>query len=301
MDKDGNMQKTIEKDDLVSLYHEMVGRSWDSGTRSWAFSDTALYAIGVGAGAQDPARELEFTTGNCGGAAAAVLPTFATTLASRQAEPALGDFDVSQLLHTEQSVSLHGPLPTEGTAVTTSRLTALLDRGRSALAIIDSSCADARTGRPLADLRTGLTIRHEGGFGGDRSGEEPWERPAGEPDHTVHYRTAPNQALLYRLNGDLNPLHCDPAIAARLGFGRPLLHGLCTYGYAGRALLSRMCGGDPGRFGTMSASFTAPVLPGQDLTVLIWDRGGSALFQVRSDRRLVVDRGRFRRRATAAG
>lgn len=285
----------------MALYHEMVGESWDAGMRTWTFRDVALYALGVGAGAEDPARELRFTTEHSGGAAPAVLPTFATTLLSRETEPALGDFDVSQLLHTEQSVTLHGPLPVDGAARSTSRLAALQDRGRGALAVVESSCVDARTGRPFAELRTGLTIRREGGFDGDGGTEgartpDPWERPAGAPDHTVGYRTAPNQALLYRLSGDRNPLHCDPALAARVGFRRPLLHGLCTFGYAGRALLHALCDGDTGRFGTMSASFTAPVLPGQDLTVRIWDRGGPALFEVRSDRGVVVDRGRFERR-----
>ncbi|MEV7196947.1 MaoC/PaaZ C-terminal domain-containing protein [Streptomyces sp. NPDC093510] len=286
----------------------MVGKTWGSGTRNWTFRDTALYALGVGAGAEDPTRELRFTTENSGGAAPAVLPTFAATLVSREAEPAFGDFDVSQLLHTEQSVTLHGPLPAEGAATTTSRLTALLDRGRGALAVIESSCVDAHSGRPLAELRTGLTIRREGGFGGEAAarnaagdvveseGGQKWERPAGEPDHVVGYRTAANQALLYRLSGDRNPLHSDPAVAARVGFRRPLLHGLCTFGYAGRALLHALCDGDPGRFGTMSASFTSPVLPGQDLTVHIWDRGGTALFEVRSHRGVVMDHGRFARR-----
>ncbi|MBD0741146.1 MaoC/PaaZ C-terminal domain-containing protein [Streptomyces sp. CBMA152] len=280
----------------MSLYRDLVGRTWDSGTRQWAFADTALYALGVGAGAEDPTSELEFTTENSGRVAPAVLPTFATTLVSREAQPALGDFDVSQLLHTEQSLTLHGPLPVEGTASTTSRLTALRDRGRSALAVIESSCVHPHTGQPLADLRTGLTIRHEGGFGGDPGEEEPWERPTGEPGHEVTYRTAPNQALLYRLSGDRNPLHCDPVIAGRLGFRRPLLHGLCTFGFAGRALLHTLCGGDTGRFGTMSGRFTSPVLPGQDLTVRIWEQEASALFEVRSGQRVVLDRGRFIRR-----
>ncbi|WP_171165603.1 MaoC/PaaZ C-terminal domain-containing protein [Streptomyces sp. I05A-00742] len=285
----------------MPLHHDLVGRSWDAGTRRWTFADTALYALGVGAGAEDPARELEFTAGHSGGTVPAVLPTFATTLVSPRDRPALGDFDASQLLHTEQSVTLHGPLPTEGAAVTTSRLTALTDRGRSALAVIDSTCADPRTGRPLAGLRSGLTIRHEGGFGGAPAEERRWERPPGEPDHTVHYRTAANQALLHALSGDRNPLHSDPAVAARLGFRRPLLHGLCTFGFAGRALLHTLCEGDPARFGTMSARFSSPVLPGQDLTVRIWDRAGPALFEVRSGPRTVLDRGSLIRRPGSAG
>ncbi|MFD9792934.1 MaoC/PaaZ C-terminal domain-containing protein [Streptomyces sp. NPDC059070] len=293
----------------MALHHDLVGRKWDSGTRRWTFFDTALYALGVGAGADDPGRELAFTTRDSQGVAPAVLPTFAATLVSPRAQPALGDFHVSQLLHTEQSLTLHGPLPPEGAATTTSRLAALRDLGRNALAVIESTSVDARTGRRLADVRTGLTIRHEGGFGGesraqdagDREEEAARVRPEGEPDHTVVYRTAANQALLYRLSGDPNPLHSDPALAERLGFRRPLLHGLCTYGFAGRALLHAVCGGDPARFGTMTARFTSPVLPGQELTVRIWERGESAAFEVRRDGRLVLDRGGFTRRAPRPG
>ncbi|MFC9862554.1 MULTISPECIES: MaoC/PaaZ C-terminal domain-containing protein [unclassified Streptomyces] len=295
----------------MALYRELVGREWDSGTRHWTFFDTALYALGVGAGGDDPTRELAFTAQGSQGVLPAVLPTFATTLVSLRAQPALGDFDTAQLLHSRQSLTLYGPLPVEGTATTTSRLAALHDQGRSALAVIESRCADPRTGRVLADIRTGLTIRREGGFRSDpgetRVGEarpdeeQPWERPAGEPDHTVRWHTPANQALLYRLSGDHNPLHSDPAVAARLGFRRPLLHGLCTYGFAGRALLHTLCGGDPARFGSLSGSFTAPVLPGQELTVRIWERGESALFEVRCAGRPVLDRGRFARRADLAG
>ncbi|MBC2878381.1 MULTISPECIES: MaoC/PaaZ C-terminal domain-containing protein [Streptomyces] len=277
----------------MSLHRHLVGHTWALGPLRWTFADTALYALGVGAGAGDPSREREFTTENSTGVTPSVLPTFATTLVPPGEHPALGDFDVTRLLHSHQSLTLHGPLPVEGAAVAESRLTGLYDRGRAALAVIDSRCTDTATGRPLADLRTGLTVRHAGGFGGETAEDEPWERPAREPDHTAGYRTAPHQALLYRLCGDRNPLHSDPAVAARLGLPRPPLHGLCTFGFAGRALLRALCGGDPARFGTMSAAFTAPVLPGRDLIVRIWETGGATLFEVRSHGRVVLGRGRF--------
>ncbi|WP_207390384.1 MaoC family dehydratase [Rhodococcus sp. ABRD24] len=222
-----------------------------------------------------------------------VLPTFATTLLARERQPPFGDFDPAHLLHSHQSLTLHGPLPTTGTATSTSRLTALYDRGHNALAVIDSTCVDPRTGGPLAELRTGLTIRREGGFGGEPGRDDPWDRPDSEPDRVIDYCTAPNQALLYRLSGDLNPLHSDPNVAARLGLRSPLLHGLCTFGFAGRALLHALCGGDPARFGTISARFTAPVFPGQTLSVRIWERGEDALFQVHTNRGIVMDAGQF--------
>jgi acyl dehydratase len=277
----------------MTLRHDMLGRDWDSGSRYWTFTDTALYALGVGAGADDPGTELQFTTDNSTDHTPAVLPTFATTLPSRESQPSLGDFDPTHLLHSHQSLTLHGPLPTSGAAASTSRLTALYDRGHSALAVINSTCVDLHTGRPLADLRTGLTIRREGGFGGDRGPESPWQRPTNPPDHVVEYRAAPNQALLYRLSGDANPLHSDPRVAARLGLRSPLLHGLCTFGFAGRALLHMLCDSDPAQFGAVSARFVAPVFPGQAMSVWIWERGEDALFQVRTERSIAVDSGLF--------
>ncbi len=279
----------------MTLWHDLVGYNWDSGTRNWGFSDTALYALGVGAGADNPGAELQFTTDNSVDCPPAVLPTFATTLLSRERQPSFGDFDPVQLLHSHQSLTLHGPLPTTGTAASTSRLTALYDRGHSALAVIDSTCVDPSTGRPLADLRTGLTIRREGGFGGEPGPDDPWDRPDSPPDQVIDYRTAPNQALLYRLSGDRNPLHSDPKVTARIGLRGPLLHGLCTFGFAGRALLHALCGGDPAQFGTISARFTAPVFPGQTLSVRIWERGNDALFQVSTERGIAMDAGLFTR------
>ncbi|MBH0780872.1 MaoC/PaaZ C-terminal domain-containing protein [Nocardia bovistercoris] len=280
----------------MALRHDLVGGEWAAGNRRWEAADTALYALGVGAGADDPGAELRFTTDDSVGHPPAVLPTFATTLLDRDRQPSFGDYDPAHLLHTHQSLTVFGPLPTHGAAVSTSRLTALYDRRPSAVAVIDSTCVEQDTGRTLAELRTGLTIRREGGFGGDPGPEMAWQTPERPPDRTVDYRTAPNQALLYRLSGDRNPLHSDPSVAARLGLGTPLLHGLCTFGFAGRAVLRDLCGGDPDLFGTMSARFSAPVYPGQALSVWIWERDGGAVFQVRTGRRVVLDAGRFTRR-----
>jgi acyl dehydratase len=145
----------------------------------------------------------------------------------------------------------------------------------------------------MVTTRASTFIRGEGGFGGDRGTGQPWELPDRAPDHKVVQQTRPEQALLYRLCGDRNPLHADPAFAARGGFSRPILHGLCTYGFTGRALLQELCGSDPARFTSMSGRFSRPVLPGESLVISIWVAGnGSAQFQTaKEDGTVVIDRG----------
>jgi acyl dehydratase len=137
-------------------------------------------------------------------------------------------------------------------------------------------------------------IRGEGGFGGDRGPSGKAEAPERAPDHTVIYATRPDQALLYRLSGDRNPLHSDPKFAARGGFDRPILHGLCSYGFTGRALLHSVCGSDPDRFVGMSARFSKPVFPGEELTVSIWELGdGRAFFRTSTPAGTVIDGGQL--------
>jgi acyl dehydratase len=152
---------------------------------------------------------------------------------------------------------------------------------------------DAGTGEPLVTTRGSVFIRGEGGFGGDRGPAQDWAMPSGAPDEQVTYRTRPDQALLYRLTGDRNPLHSDPKFAARGGFPRPILHGMCTYGYTGRALLHAVCGSEPSRFASMEGRFTRPVLPGDELTISIWADGGTAYFRTTSNGVPVLDRGRL--------
>ena len=171
----------------------------------------------------------------------------------------LGDFNQAALLHGEQAFELHGVLPVEGVARTVSKVTGMYDKGSAALVVTESSSVDATTGAELATSRSSVFIRGEGGFGGERgpSGAD-WEMPTRAPDLTVTYQTRPEQALLYRLTGDRNPLHSDPRFAAGGGLGRPILHGMCTYGFTGRALLHGVCGSDPARFHGMEGRFTRP-------------------------------------------
>jgi acyl dehydratase len=283
----------------MGLDHSVVGLSSEPQLRSWDSKDALLYAVGVGAGLGDPLQELEFTTENSQGVEQQVLPTYGVLISQARGARSLGDFNHAMLVHAEQYVELHRPLPVAGTVRTVSTVTGIYDKGSGALVASENKAVDAESGEPLVTTRSGVFIRGEGGFGGERGpdqlGGPPWEKPDRAPDHAVPLETRPEQALVYRLSGDRNPLHVDPKFAARGGFDRPILHGLCTYGVTGRALLHALCGSDPARFGSMYGRFSRPVWPGDTLTVSIWENGdGTSLFQTtRPDGTVVIDRGRF--------
>ncbi len=285
----------------MALDHSLIGAASEPHERSWTSTDALLYAVAVGAGLGDPLRELEFTTENSAGIEQKVLPTFGVLVARGAAARSLGSFDRAMLVHAEQAFELHRPLPVAGTARTTSTVTGIYDKGSGALVVTENVAVDAESGDPLATSRSSAFIRGEGGFGGERGprdGSEQWERPGRDPDLRVEQPTRPEQALLYRLTGDRNPLHTDPRFAARGGFDRPILHGMCTYGITARALLHALCDSDPARFGSMSARFTRPVLPGETLVVSIWQDDGGAMFQTaKQDGTVVIDRGRMRVRS----
>jgi acyl dehydratase len=282
----------------MALDHGLVGVPGEPHERSWTSADALLYAVAVGAGLGDPLRELEFTTENTAGTEQKVLPTFGVLVARGGPGRPLGSFDRAMLVHAEQAFELHRPLPVAGTARTASTVTGIYDKGSGALVVTEHVAVDAATGQPLVTSTSSAFIRGEGGFGGQRGprdGGAPWERPGREPDLRVDQPTRPEQALLYRLTGDRNPLHTDPRFAARGGFGRPILHGMCTYGITGRALLHAVCDSDPARFGSMSGRFTRPVLPGETLVISIWREDGGAVFQTaKQDGTVVIDHGQMR-------
>jgi acyl dehydratase len=278
----------------MALDFDLVGVETEPFTRTWTSTDALLYALGVGAGLGDPLSELEFTTENSEGVEQKVLPTYGVLVTRGGGPRRLGDFDRALLVHAEQDVTLHRQLPVEGNAQVTSSVTGMYDKGSGALCVTESVARVPSSGDPIVTSRASTFIRGEGGFGGDRGPSDPWERPSRSPDEQVVYETRPEQALLYRLSGDRNPLHADPRFAGRGGFSRPILHGLCTYGFTGRALLHALCGSDPARFGSLRGRFSRPVLPGDTLSISIWVDGGEALFQTTtSDGTVVLDHGRF--------
>ncbi len=275
---------------------EAVGTESGPVERSWTSKDALLYALGVGAGVTDPTGfELEFTTENSKDVEQKVLPTFAVIIGGGGgAMRNIGSFNPAMLVHGEQAIELAGPIPVEGKVRTTSRITGIYDKGSGAVIASEAVSVDAETGEPRFTTRSSAFIRGEGGFGGDRGPSGPRNAPPErEPDHSVTYETRPDQALLYRLSGDRNPLHSDPEFAKLAGFPSPILHGLCSYGFTGRALLHALCGSDPARFKSMEARFSKPVFPGDRLTVHMWVDGNEAVFRTESQRGdVVIDQGR---------
>lgn len=258
-----------------------IGREAGPAEVSWTSRDAMLYAIGVGAGQDDALAELGFTTENTEGVALRMLPTYAVVIVQNAAaaRPAFGDIDRTKLVHAEQGFVLHRPLPVEGRARVTGKVTAIQDKGSGALVSMESVAVDAASGEPLATTTSSVFIRGEGGFGGERGASVPSRIPERAPDFERVVATRADQALLYRLSGDRNPLHSDPAFASRGGFSRPILHGMCTYGITGRILLNQFCGGDPARLRSMQGRFTRPVLPGDTLKVQAWKEADGIRFR----------------------
>jgi len=277
---------------------EAVGSTGSPVRHSWDSSDVILYALGVGAGAADPLQELQFTTENSQDIDLQVLPTMAVVLGvgGAGAFGTIGSFNPAMLVHGEQAITLHGTIPAKGEVETVGTITGIYDKVKGAVVEVTSTSTDTATGQPLFTNVMSAFIRGEGGWGGDRGPSGPRNvAPERAPDHTVTYQTRSDQALLYRLSGDRNPLHSDPAFAAFGGFDRPILHGLCTYGFTGRGLLHLLCDADPTRFAAMEGRFSSPVFPGEALTVNAWITAeGEAVFQTMGgDGRVVLDAGRI--------
>jgi acyl dehydratase len=253
--------------------------------QTYTVRDTILYALGVGAGIDaDTPEKLSFVyEGNL-----RALPTMACVLAAPgfwQREPEFG-IAWQQILHGEQSTILHKTLPVEGRVTSVVRVEAIYDKGSDKGALICSvrELFDGKGGDLLATIRQSSFLRGNGGQGGLTHGA-PRPHPLPEntaPNMAVVLPTRPEQALIYRLSGDYNPLHADPEVARQGGFAKPILHGLSTYGIVGRALIAAMCKGDPCRLRRLDVRFSGPVFPGQTLSVEVWDGGaGVASFRAK--------------------
>ena len=249
--------------------------------RKATYSDTQtlLYALSIGMG-RDPydERELPFVFE---GAGLRAVPTMAAVLGRNSIVRDLG-LDLALMLHGEQRMTLHRPLPPEASVVSDARVVEVLDKGpgKGALAYIETILRLEGETEPLVTLCQTLFARGDGGFGGP-SGPAPaiHQVPDRAPDFNHLTETRLDQALLYRLNGDRNPLHADPALAKRAGFPVPILHGLCSYAIACRAVLASVCDYDPARIASFDVRFTAPVYPGETIATEIWVDGEVVSFR----------------------
>jgi acyl dehydratase len=247
-----------------------------SGEISWTTKDVQLYHLGIGAGvpATDP-DELRYTLES----RLHVLPSFAT-VAGAGSPGVIGslsmpgiEVDLARVLHGGQSLTVHRPIPVRGTATATSRIAAVHDKGKAAVLVMRTEVADADG--PLWTNDAQIFVRGEGGWGGDRGPSARLEAPAGEPDRVVERPVREDQALLYRLSGDWNPLHADPEFAKVAGFDRPILHGLCTYGMTLKTVVDTLLGGDVNRVRRYVTRFAGVVYPGETLRIRMWGGDGA--------------------------
>ncbi|MCW2815558.1 MAG: MaoC like domain protein [Nocardioides sp.] len=257
-----------------------IGADLGERTFSWTESDVLLYHLGIGAGSRpgdqlSPAA-LAYTLDGPG---LQVLPSFGVVVPTfhETDPPPLDlpgcDINLSQVVHGSQSVTVHGPLPTSGTATVSTTLTDIWDKGKAAV-IWQEGVARSASGEELWTTRSSIFVKGEGGWGGDRGSATPVEVPDRAPDAETTYAVTPQQALLYRLCGDRNPLHADPDFAKGAGFPAPILHGLCSYGIVLRELTDALLGGDATRVAGFGAKFAGVVFPGETIAVRGWREDG---------------------------
>lgn len=275
---------------MAIVYEKLMNIEIPTIEQSYTEKDTMLYALGVGLG-QDPTdrEQLRFVYEKN----LKALPTQAVVLA----HPGLWvrdldtGIDYVKVVHGEQGLVLHKPLPASGTVLGISRVTGVFDKGegRGALVLSERKIVEKSTGDLLATISQTTFCRGDGGFGGP-SGPTPVPHllPEREADMVCDLATVPQAALIYRLNADMNPLHADPDVAAKAGFPHPILHGLATYGVSGHAVLKSVCDYDPGRLKSLDCRFTAPVYPGETFRTEIWIDGTIVSFRTRSLERDVI-------------
>jgi acyl dehydratase len=271
-------------------YDDLIGRRVDDQPFSYIDTQVMLYNLGVGMG-RDPMDETELPFVFEQPLLKAV-PTVATVLGGGGGGELLAGVDLnwSLVLHGEQRLTVHRPFPPSADLIGSSRITEIVDKGEGKGAIIALG-AEVRLadGAPLYSTESVMFARGDGGCGGpSKSRHAPHALPDRAPDIVHVSETRPDQALLYRLNGDRNPLHAQPAFAAMGGFPRPILHGLCSYGVACRAVLAAVCGYDPARMKSFDVRFTAPVFPGETIHTDIWVDGEVVSFRTRVEARNVV-------------
>jgi acyl dehydratase len=280
----------VEEPDMTADYKQLMQMQFPDVHQAYTERDSMLYALSLGVGG-DPidAEQLKLVYEKDLHA----LPTMCVVLAHPGFWPRdlNTGLDYTRIVHGGQRLTMHRSLPPAGEVIGRSRIREIIDKGagKGALVYFERTLSDASNGDTLCTLEQTLFCRGDGGMGG--SGQQPpapHPVPERSPDFSVNHQLLPQSALLYRLNGDMNPLHADPDIAAKAGFDRPILQGLATYGIAGLALINSLCGGVPERLLGLDVRFTAPVYPGETLLSQIWREGGTAAIRVSVPARGVV-------------
>lgn len=252
--------------------------------------ETMLYALAVGFGAGAAAEDLPFVYERD----LRAVPSMATMLAFDDSWLEEGGIELRHVVHGALDLLFHHPLARTGSAVVSSRIIGLGDKGAGRGGLVFQESTVAQGGVSAAIVRSTMFVRGAGGFGGSVGTEiEAAAVPAREPDETAEVTTAANQALIFRLLGDRNPLHIDPAVAEAAGFGRPILHGACTFGMACAEVLRRFCGRDTARLARFGARFAGPLYPGETLRFAFWRDGGGIAFRAFAAERdaIVLDNG----------
>jgi acyl dehydratase len=250
----------------MAINLDIVGKRTDPAPHTYKKDDVMLYALGIGAGV----KELDFVYEKN----LKVFPTYAVIPILPAFIPLIleSKLNMTAVLHGEQKIVLHRPIPPAGTIHSTGVMASVYDKAERGAIVNFAFESKDENGEILFENEVALVDRSAGNFGGDRGPKAEKLAPPGgkEPDFRVAYTTSPDQAALYRLCGDKNPLHIDPDFAAKAGLDRPILHGLCSFGFAGRAILYSVCGGEPARFKSFSTRFMGVVYPGDTLTTEGW-------------------------------
>ena len=258
----------------------LTSHTFEPSESSWNADDLILYALGIGAG-RDPmdTDELRYVYEKDLQAVPSfgVIPVFAS-MAGLFAVPGM-DINPAMILHGQQDLTVHGPIPTDAQVVNQPNVLGVWDKGKGALIEMEVVTSLKDSGEPIFTNVFGIFVRGEGGFGGESGPGVGNEAPDRDPDHVIERGTEPWQALLYRLSGDKNPLHADPEFSGAVGFERPILHGLCTYGIVCKAVIDEVLGGDPTKVGRYQVRFSRPVIPGQTIVVRAWDEGDTIILE----------------------